>query len=74
MSDQPANLITELFLRDPLELEDRDFEVIIEHFRKSRINFTTAHAKTKSATQTKKVVAAEAMGKTLGIDIDSIDV
>lgn len=68
-----TNLIAELFLKDPLEYTAADIPAIVEHFRKNRVNFNTAHAKTSSAAQTKKLLAAEEKAKAVGVNLDSID-
>jgi hypothetical protein len=68
-----ANSITELMSTDPLLLRDQDITTIIEHFRKTRITFTTTTRQTKNLAGAKKLGAAEAKAKNLGIDLGEIE-
>lgn len=63
--------ITELFARDPLQLEDQDIDAIIARFRESRKAFNLGNMKagsTKPKTKTEKATA-ELRKKLGGIDI-----
>ena len=68
------NTITELFQRDPLELQRQDFEAIIEHYRNNRANFQLAGKVSLSTASQKKTAAALEKAKNLSIDLDDIEI
>lgn len=68
------NTITELFQRDPLELQRQDFEAIIEHYRKNRLNFNLAAKKTATSAAAKKVEKANSIAEKVGINLDELDI
>lgn len=69
-----SNSITEFFNADPLELKRENFEAVIEHYRKNRMNFNLAAKKTTTGAQAKKLEAANSMAKKVGVDLDSLDI
>ncbi len=68
------NSITDLFQTDPLLLTDRDFNVLIEHYRKNRLNFNIATKQTTNTAAAKKVEKGNALAERLNISLDDFEV
>lgn len=68
------NSITDLFQTDPLLLTDRDFDTLIEHYRKNRLNFNIATKQTTSTAAAKKVEKGNALAERLNISLDDFEV
>lgn len=69
-----SNAITDLFLKDPLQLQRSEFEEIIEHYRKQRANFAIASKSAGSTRDIKKLEKAKEIAQNLDLKLDDIDI
>lgn len=68
------NSITDLFQTDPLLLQDRSFDTIVEHYRKNRLSFNLATKQTTSTAAAKKVEKGNALAERLNLSLDDFEV
>lgn len=61
--------MTDLFMRDPLELTDEDITKIIEHYREARATFKAAPSAVKKTSSKLTKAQQEATSK-LNIDLE----
>lgn len=68
------NSILELFSTDPLQLTRENFEEIIAHYRKNRLNFNVAQKKSPDTATAKKLMKAKELADKVDISLDDIEI
>ena len=67
LKEADPNSLTELFARDPLDLADKDIDVIVAEFRRQRALWVQAEAQGKKPTA-KKAPAAKTDKKAVSLE------
>lgn len=62
--------MTELFMRDPLQLTDEDITKIIAHYREARATFRAAPSAVKKAPASKLTAGQKAATSALNLTLD----
>lgn len=62
--------MTDLFMRDPLDLTDEDISKIIAHYREARATFRAAPSAAKKPAASKKTAAQQKVASSLDIKLD----
>jgi len=62
--------MTDLFMRDPLDLTDEDITKIIEYYRETRATFKAAPGAAKKPAASKKTAAQQKAASSLNIKLD----